>query len=95
MNLKVEEVLLHEAAGGLGRRVVVDQRGVLGGLVLESVLAEACLAHEEVGHVLGGQDGVSAVVDGLVGNALRILAIPVCTQKGQGNSVGKRRKEEK
>ena len=94
MNLKVEEVLLHEAAGGLGRRVVIDQGGVLGRLVLERVLTEARLAHKEVGHVLRGQHGVSTVVDRLVGDALRVLAIPACLQKGKGNSVGKRRKEE-
>ena len=72
----MEEVLLHEAAGGLGGRVVVDEGGVLGGLVGELVLAEARLVHEEVGHVLGHEDGVVRVVDGLVRDALGGLAPP-------------------
>ena len=66
----MKEVLLYKATGRLAGFVVVDQGGVLLRLGSIGVGALAGLVYEEVGHVLGGQDRVVRVVDGLVGNAL-------------------------
>ena len=68
----MEEVGLHEAAGGLGGLIVVDERLVFlvsGGELVE-VLSR--LIHEESGGIERGQDCVWGMVDGLVGNTVRL-----------------------
>ncbi len=75
-SLKVEEVLLHEAARGLGLLVVVDQSSVLLGEGCKLVVVLARLLNEEIGGVLGDGHSLGRVVDGLIWDALSILAEP-------------------
>mmetsp|Transcript_62301 Transcript_62301/g.109758 ORF Transcript_62301/g.109758 Transcript_62301/m.109758 type:complete len:254 (-) Transcript_62301:218-979(-) len=70
---EVEIILLNKTARGFRGLVVVNQRSILFGLTGESVLAEACLAYKEVGHVLRGQHGVKRMVNSLVRDTLRVL----------------------
>ena len=76
VELKVEEVLLHEAAGGLRGLVIVDQRSILFSFrrVLVEVLAG--LLYEKVCGILGDGDRIRGVVDALIGHTVTGLAPP-------------------
>ena len=72
----MEEVRLHEGAGGLDRGVVVDQGSVFLGRCGVLVAAATSLVHEEIGDILRSFDAVIRVVDGLLRHASSGLSPP-------------------